>query len=83
MMQIYNRVCLYDIKVDMILSTSREVFSIYSFAMFLETSRLEALNFVCNSVLPGHEIPQLIIWLFNPLNCNASDLWCTLHPHSP
>lgn len=74
MMQIYNRICLYDIKVDMILSASAEGFSIYPFTIFLETSGLEALNFVCNSVLPGHEILQLIIWFFYPLNCNASDL---------
>jgi len=74
MMQIYSHVCLYAIKVDMILSAFAEGVSIYPFTMFLETSGLEALNFVCNSVLPGHEIPQLIIWFFNPLNCNASDL---------
>jgi len=67
-------ICLYDIKVDMTLSTSAEVSLIYLFTMFLETSGLEALNFVCNSVLPGHEMLQLIIWFFNPLNCNASDL---------
>jgi len=65
---------LYDIKVDTILSSSAEMFSIHPFTMFLETSGLEALNFVCNSVLPGHEILQLIICFFNPLNCNASDL---------
>ena len=65
------------------LSTSTKMFLIYPFNMFLETSKLEALNFVCNGVLPDHEILQLIIWFFNPLNCNASDLWCNLHPQSP
>jgi hypothetical protein len=74
MMQMYSRLCLCDIKVGVILSASAEVFSIYPFTMFLEISGLEALNFVCNSVLPGHEILQLIIWFFYPLNCNASDL---------
>jgi hypothetical protein len=61
-------------KVDMTLSTSAEVLPIYPFTMFLEISGLEALNFVCNSLLPDHEILQLIIWFFYPLNCNASDL---------
>jgi len=74
MVQIYNRIGLYDIKFDIILSTSAEIYSIYPFTMILETSGIEVLNFVCNSVLPGHEILQLIIWFFNPLNCNASDL---------
>lgn len=40
------------------------------------------LTGMCKGVLLDHEILHLITWVFGHLNCNASDLLGTLHPHS-